>query len=219
MPDRQSIDVPPPGWRPQGRSFSAAYDEAVAMVGEWVVGYGGREHLERARDWLLWLDPDAPEPVAVAAYAHDAERLVPGGPELDMAVAAWDDAEYNEAHCQRSAAVVERRLRQHGAPERFVLGVRDPILQHEFGGTRDGTLMQAADSLSWLEVHADQAAGWAIAGRCSVEKARAKLDWMRDRVRHPAARELCRALHVGAIAEFDRLVAAAGAAPAPQTTR
>lgn len=197
-------------WLPAGRQFSEEFRETRSTVLTWIADTHPREHLIRAADWILHLDSDAPEAVIIAAMTHDLERLVPGGPELDMAHSGWDDAVYIEAHSRRSADIVAERLQDLGTAPGFTARVRDAILQHEFGGTDDGNLMQAGDSLSYLEVFPGQTAGWAINGRCSVAKARAKLDWMYSRVRHPVAREIAAPVHARAIQEFDRLIEAVG---------
>jgi hypothetical protein len=191
--------VPPPaGWLPE-REFS---DELLRLRGlalEWIRPYYDGEHLSRAGDWLLVVAPDAPEPVLIAALTHDMERTVPGGPTIDKQHGRWDDPEYNRLHCERSADVVAEWLREQGAHPSFVTGVRVPILEHEFGGSPHGDLAQAADSLSWLEVNARLAADWVLRAECDLDKAIAKLDWMRDRIRLPAAAALAGPMHRRAV--------------------
>ena len=43
----------------------------------------------------------------------------------------------------------------------------------------------AAESLSWLEVNVKLARRWVEQGQCDREKARAKLQWMYDRINLP----------------------------------
>jgi hypothetical protein len=179
-----------PGWRalPAGRTFSPAFrrlrDEAFA----WIASYYDRSHLTRAADWMLVLAPEAPEHLILAALMHDLERSVPGGPVLDKAAMAWDDLDYNTAHAYRSAEVVSAWLADHGAPAAFVTGVQQPIREHEFGGSPDGDLMQAADSISFLETNGDLVSGWAVRGECTAAKSEAKLRWMYERIRLERAR-------------------------------
>jgi hypothetical protein len=206
-------------WLPSEREFSAAFLGLREVALSWIAETYQRQHLIRAADWVLHLDPSAPEPVLIAALTHDIERSVPGGPRLDMARSGWDDAVYTEAHCRRSADIVAERLREHGATPWFIARLRDAILQHEFGGTDDGNLMQAGDSLSYLEVFPAQTAGWAIDGQCSVAKARAKLDWMSTRIRHPAARLVAPPVHSRALHQFDRLIEAAGLSNSTESQR
>jgi hypothetical protein len=82
--------------------------------------------------------------------------------------------------------------------------VRKLILLHELGGYPDADLIQAADSLSWLETLQDLAVGWVENGRCSAEKAEAKLVYMRERIRVPRARELAQPLFDEAVARLPR---------------
>jgi hypothetical protein len=183
----RALAVPGRGALPEGRTFGDEFLRLRADALEWIAPYYDGEHLARAGDWLLALEPNAPEPLVIAALLHDMERAVPGGPVLDMRRDRWDDPAYNRAHSERSAAVVAGWLVGKDAPPEFVEGVL-PIREHELGGSPEGDLLQAADSLSWLEVNGRLAAEWVELGRCDSAKAREKLVWMCDRVRLVRAR-------------------------------
>jgi uncharacterized protein DUF4202 len=161
----------------------------------WIEDYFNARHLVRTRDWLVALDPRASEALRIAALTHDIERRVPGGPRLDPRTQAWDDAEYLRAHAERSAGMVRAWLAEQGAPAATVDLVGALVARHETGGGAAGDLLQAADSLSFLEVNAGRALAWVETGRCDAEQAQAKVDWMRDRVGVPAARPAAGALH------------------------
>ena len=193
------------------REFSEEFLFLRGRALVWIEPYYDRVHLARAADWLLALEPEAPEPLILAVLTHYLERSVPGGPYLDKAKTSWDDRTYNDAHCARSADVVSRWLREQGASERFIEGVQRPILEHEFGGSPEGDLMQAADSISFLEVDAPLVTSWILKGECGLEKGKEKLDWMFERIRLGPARELAQPYHERACAEVDRLVAEAAA--------
>jgi hypothetical protein len=207
-PDTARLSASEPGWRelPE-RRFSPEFLDLRERVFAWLAGYYDGEHLTRAGDWMLVLDPDAPEHLVLAALTHDLERAVPGGPVLDKASSPWDDVAYNTAHCERSADVVSAWLERQGAPPQLVERVRRPIREHEFGGSPEGDLMQAADSISFLEVNGGLVSSWVLNGECSAAKAREKLDWMLDRVRLPRGRELAAPYHQQAVAELERRVA------------
>jgi hypothetical protein len=196
-----------PAWRalPEGRAFAPPFLEVREAVFQRIESYYDREHLTRAGDWMLVLAPDAPEHLVLAALAHDMERSVPGGPALDMAVTPWDDRTYNDAHTGRSAEIVSAWLLEQGAPEALARAVAQPIREHEFGGSAEGDLMQAVDSISFLETNSGLVAGWAGNGRCSVEKAREKLRWMGDRVRHAEGRAIALEFQRRALEEFNQL--------------
>jgi hypothetical protein len=194
------------------RSFSPEFLELRRRVLEWLTPYYDGVHLARAGHWILALEPSAPEELVIAAMTHDMERSVPGGPWLDKATQRWDDPEYNRVHCERSVAVVAEWLRRQDASDRFVSGVRVPILEHEFGGSPEGDLMQAADSLSFLEVDSALTASWVLKGECSLDKAKEKLDFMYERIRLERARELARPYYDEAYAALDRRVAEAAGA-------
>ncbi|HEY2440091.1 MAG TPA: alpha/beta fold hydrolase [Solirubrobacteraceae bacterium] len=201
----------PPAWRtlPSDREFTPEFLRLRDLVFEWTTDYYDREHLLRAGDWMLRLAPDAPEHLIIAALTHDLERSVPGGPVLDRVNMSWDDAEYNRAHCDRSAEVVSRWLAGHGASAEFVDGVQQPIREHEFGGSPTGDLIQAADSISFLECNGRLVAGWVTSGAITYAKGLEKLEWMRDRVRFEPARDEARRCFDLAVAEVDRQVALA----------
>jgi hypothetical protein len=172
--------------------------------------YYDREHLTRAGDWMTVLAPDAEEHLIVAALLHDLERRVPGGPKLAMDRVGWDDVDYNTAHTHRSAVVVPTWLLSQGAPEAWLTAVAQPIREHEYGGSPEGDLMQAADSISFLETNAPLVASWAIRGMCTQEKARQKLRWMGERVRHERGREIARVYLERSLDDFAALIGEQG---------
>ena len=162
----------------------------------WIAGYFNERHLLRTRDWLLRLEPEAGDAARVAALTHDIERRVPGGPRLDPRVQAWDDAGYLREHSERSARLVGEWLGDVPVrPEVMRL-----IERHEIGGDPASDLLQAADSLSFLEVNAGRARAWIETGRCDADQAQAKLDWMLERIGVPAALAPARELHAAATA-------------------
>jgi hypothetical protein len=164
----------------------------------WIAPYSQADHLLRARDWVIELAPDASAALRIAAVTHDIERYFAGGPSLNYAVDAWDDPDYLFAHSTRSADIVQRWLEDADEPPAFARDVRRLILLHELGGNAEADILQAADSLSYLETLQHLTAGWVRTGRCSMEKANAKLVYMRDRIRIPDARARAETLYLEA---------------------
>jgi hypothetical protein len=201
-----------PAWRelPPEREFSSEFLYLREQVYARLERYYDRDHLVRAGDWMLVLAPEAPEYLVLAALTHDLERDVPGGPVSDKASMPWDDEAYNRAHCERSAEIVSTWLAELGASPEIVDGVREPIREHEFGGSHQGDLMQAADSISFLETNAGLVASWILRGECSVEKGREKLRWMYQRVRLGNGRAIARPYFDEAMTDLDRQLLAAG---------
>jgi hypothetical protein len=156
---------------------------------EWIEPYWNAEHLRRTRDWLLELDPGASEALRLAALTHDIERHFPGGPSNDLSVAPEDDLAYRRAHSERSAGFVAAWLREQGADEQLVAHVERLIVAHEAGGGPEEDLLQAADSLSFLEVNIGLPQKWADEGRCTLERGIDQHRWMFERIRVPRARE------------------------------
>lgn len=174
---------------------------------EWIRPYSQAWHLERARDWLVYLDPGASLEARLAVVTHDIERMFPNGPQLDKATGRWDDPHYLYAHAARSAEVVGFWLHaQHDVPEQVALSeVQRLITLHEFGGVGGADLVQAADSLSFLETLQDIVQKWVTHGECGVEQARAKHRYMAERIRVPAAQPIADRLLQQALAALDGL--------------
>jgi hypothetical protein len=121
----------------------------------------------------------------------------------DLSIWPKEDVEYRHAHSERSARIVGEWLRGEGAEEELVEEVERLIRAHETGGTPDEDLLQAADSVSFLETNAELIAGWFTSGRCSRERAKAQHRWMFERIKVERARELARPFYEEAIAAVD----------------
>jgi hypothetical protein len=160
----------------------------------WIEPYWNAKHLVRTRDWLLELDPSAGEALRLAALTHDIERHFPGGPVSDLSRPPEEEVDYRRAHSERSAVFVAEWMREQGAAPELVAEVVELIRLHEFGGDPDADLLQAADSLSFLEVNIFLPEKWAAEGRCSLERGLDQHRWMYERIRVPRARELAEPL-------------------------
>ncbi len=179
-------------------------NELLARARAWVKeNYGeSAQHLLKAEEWLRRIDPAASQAMLLAALTHDMERAFPGpdSPRL-MPALGPDDPVYNQAHSQRSARVVSDFLRAQQAPETLIADVARLIRAHEVGGWPEADLVQAADSLSFLEVNIDffinrigtYREDWTFA------YVRAKFDWMYERMRIAQARTLAAPLHEAAL--------------------
>jgi hypothetical protein len=184
-----------------------ATTEIEQRVLAWIESYSQAWHLVRARDWLVHLDPDASLEARLAVVTHDIERMLPNGPQQNKATGRWDDPHYLYAHASRSAEVVGFWL--HSQPdvrdEIALSEVQRLITLHEFGGIGGADLVQAADSLSFLETLQDITRSWVINGECGVEQARAKHLYMAERIRVPEARRLAEPLLEQALASLEEL--------------
>jgi hypothetical protein len=174
---------------------------------EWIRPYSQAWHLERARDWLVYLDPGVSLEARLAVVTHDIERMFPNGPHFDKATGRWDDPHYLYAHAARSAEVVGFWLHaQHDVPDKYTLSeVQRLITLHEFGGMGEADLVQAADSLSFLETLPDIVRKWVTHGECDAGQARAKHRYMAERIRVPAAEPIAGLLLEQALAVLDDL--------------
>lgn len=183
----------------------------VAAADDWVREVHPHvQHMRRTLDWLLVLDPEAGIALQVAALTHDIERAFPAE---DDAPPVHDDPaspEYNGWHQERSARMAVEWLAAQGAPAELADEVRSLIGVHEYGGWHDADTLQAADSLSFLEVQVDGFAARVADGRLSREAAERKLRFMHDRVTVPRARELAGPMLEAALSRL------ASAAPSPE---
>jgi hypothetical protein len=164
-------------------------------------------HLERTLAWTIELEPNASEEVRIAALSHDMERAFPEGSPMWEADRGWQDPLYDIAHTERSARFVGDFLREHGVPEPGVREVVRLILAHESGGWHDADVIQAADSLSFLETMGGPVARWVVEGRATAQQARGRIDHAVRRIRFAPAREIAGSMLPTALREFDEELA------------
>lgn len=178
-------------------------DALLQAADRWIDPYWNAEHLRRTLHWLLVLDPGAPEAARIAALTHDMERHFPGGRSFDPATMAPHDEEYRVEHSERSARIVGEWLRDQGAEESLVVEVCHLIELHEVGGTPQADLVQAADSISFLETNAGLVRSWVTDGRCGPERAAQQHERMFERIRIARASELARPIYERALRILD----------------
>jgi hypothetical protein len=168
--------------------------ELLPAARAWVVEaeHPHARHLLRTEDWLVELEPGAGEALRLAAVLHDIERAFPDPDASWDSARDWDSSAYNRWHQDRSARIAVEWLRERGAPPALVDEVERLILVHEVGGWHEADLLQAADSLSFLETLAPLVVGWVESGRATRERGAAKVQSSLDRMspRLTRAREL-----------------------------
>ena len=83
--------------------------------------------------------------------------------------------------------------------------VSDLIVVHEYGGWPEADLVQAADSVSFLEVNTQKFIDWIPTAQYgwSYAKTHAKFLWMYERITVPAARELATPLFKVAMSQVE----------------
>lgn len=173
-----------------------------------------RDHLIRTLEWLDRVAPDAAESVRLAALTHDMERAFPG-PDRPVNIGLIDPV-YEQAHADRSARIVGEWLRQQRADPALVAEVERLIRAHETGGWPEADLVQAADSLSFLETNVDSFLGFVRSGRFSADFVRQKFDLSRDRIRIPRLQRLAVPLVERAQAALSALLAEQETTASPQ---
>jgi hypothetical protein len=162
-----------------------------------------RDHLINSLEWLDILAPGSSEAVRLATLTHDMERAFPG-PDQPIA-RSLVDAEYNAAHSARSARIVGAWLRSQGANEKLVREVEDLVRVHEDGGWPDANMLQAADSVSFLDCNVNLFLGLVRSETWSVSEVRMKFDYSHDRIQVPRAKEIARPMLVRAQARLTEL--------------
>jgi hypothetical protein len=173
------------------------------MALEWIGPYWNAHHLVRTREWLLELDPAAGEPLRLAALTHDMERHFPGGPQNDLTKAPEETMDYRREHSERSAAIVGEWLRERGAADELAAEVEELIRLHEVGGDPAADLVQAADSISFLETNVETTLRWVDEGRCDSARATEQHRWMYERIRLPRAKHIARPYYERALAAHE----------------
>jgi kynurenine formamidase len=137
-------------------------------------------HMQRTLDWAVEIDPQASEAVRIAAVTHDAERAYPEQ-GWDSAV-SWNDPAYNRWHQERCARIVGDWLREQGASAELTEQVERIVLVHEEGGFPEADVVQAADSLSFLETMVYLVAEWVQSGRAPRANAEGKARHSLERI-------------------------------------
>ncbi|HXE62757.1 MAG TPA: hypothetical protein VN519_04420 [Bryobacteraceae bacterium] len=162
----------------------------IEAAKRWVIGKYtyNNFHLVRALEWLDRLAPGSSEAARLATLTHDMERAFPGPDQPVMT--ALDDPAYMVLHSERSARIVGAWLRENGADEDLARGVERLIEFHEFGGWPEANLVQAADSLSFLDVNVDLFLNMARSGKRTIRDVRNKFDYSYDRIQVPEAKAL-----------------------------
>jgi hypothetical protein len=161
-------------------------------------------HLIKSLEWLDRISPNAREAVRLATLTHDMERAFPGPDQPIPKI--LDDAEYYKAHSERSARFVCAWMREQAADEALTAEVEKLILVHEFGGWPEANMVQAADSLSFLETNIDLFLGFVRSGRFPASEVRRKFDYSYDRIQVDSARELALPMRDRANARLAELV-------------
>ena len=179
----------------------------VEIAAQWVLDTYKHNslHLINSLAWLDRIAPGSGEHVRLATVLHDMERAFPG-PEMPV----WDGNEnydYYVAHSNRSARIVGEWLRAQGAEEALVEKVDALIRVHEFGGWPEADLVQAADSLSFLDVNIDLFLSYVKSGKFTPEQVRAKFVYSHTRVRIDWIKELTQPMLDRANARLDALLA------------
>jgi kynurenine formamidase len=173
-------------------------------------------HMRRTLDWALELEPEAGEAVRIAAVTHDAERAYPDRAAGWDSAVSWGDPEYNRWHQERCARIVGDWLREQDAPAELTGAVERLVGAHEEGGWPEADVVQAADSLSFLETMVHVLAEWVGSGRAprasAEDKARHSLQRISpalERARAEGAPLLAAALQrLAAVSTPDEVLAA-----------
>jgi hypothetical protein len=159
-------------------------------------------HLLKSLDWLDRIAPGSREAVRLATLTHDMERAFGGDDAIPIKM---NDRAYEELHSNRSARIVGEWLRANGASAILVSDVEALIRVHEWGGSTEANLVQAADSLSFLETNTDLMLGFARAGKYAPSEIALKIDQMYERIQVPAARDLAAPMWHAAKARLEAL--------------
>ncbi len=179
--------------------------ELVARARKWVVDQYpyNREHLLRSLEWLDRIAPGSPEAVRLAALTHDMERAFPG-PDQPVHH-TLSDPDYEQAHADRSARIVGDWLRAQQAAPALIADVERLVRAHEVGGSPDADLVQAADSLSFLDTNVALFLDFVRSERFSIDDVRRKFIRSKNRIHAPHLRAMAEPLAARALERLDAL--------------
>jgi hypothetical protein len=131
------------------------------------------------------------------------ERAFPG-PDQPV-IKTLSDPEYERLHSLRSARIVGAWLREQHAKEALVEHVEALIVAHEFGGWPEADLVQAVDSLSFLETNIDLFLGFVRSGKHPAHEVRKKFNSMFGRIQVPRLKLLAQPLVDRALEQLDEV--------------
>ena len=155
--------------------------DRVAQARDWALAvHPHARHLDRTLDWVVILDPEASEALRIAAVTHDIERAFPDPEATWDSARDWDSRAYNRWHQDRCADLVAAWLRDLDADAALVEQVDALVRAHEDGGWPEADVLQAADSLCFLETMVPLVVGWVERGY--ADNAAAKLRHSLDRI-------------------------------------
>ncbi|MBP9815688.1 DUF4202 family protein [Candidatus Woesebacteria bacterium] len=184
--------------------------QLIKEAEEWISSiHYNADHLLRTGYWVTQLDPDASEELIVACVTHDVERTfsdgrVPQGSDEEGENIIWDDEVYNLWHGKRSAEFVRKFLESKKASEDFIQKVEHIIERHEMGGDPEQNLIQAADSISFLEINAARFIK-NIPKKYTKDQVKEKFDYMYNRIQIPKGKELAEPFYRKALQDLDLL--------------
>ena len=119
----------------------------------------------------------------------------PGGNDINLAMERGEVGGRGSNSWASWKSTRPQWLAEQGADNALITDVERLILAHEIGGDAEQDLLQAADSLSFLEVNVDLPAKWAAEGRCSLERGIDQHRWMFERIRLDRALALAEPLY------------------------
>jgi hypothetical protein len=160
------------------------------------------EHCLRTLDWLDTLEPGGRPALRIAALLHDIERAFPDPGSPYVSGRDWADSVYVDYHQGRCARMLTRWLAEHGAEQALTADAVALVAVHEHGGWPDANLVQAADSLSFIETLGPLVQRWIADGTVSRESGLEKMRFMWERIQVPAARAGGRELYERTLQEF-----------------
>ncbi len=162
------------------------------------------EHLLRTRGWLDALAPGSRRALRLAALLHDIERAYPDPASPFLPGRDWALEVYVDYHQGRCARLLTRWLAEHGAEPALVADAVAVVAVHERGGWPEADLVQAADSLSFIETMSPLVLRWIAEGTTSRESGLAKMRAMWGRIQVEEAHAQGCELYARVMGELER---------------
>lgn len=153
--------------------------------------YGEKKsHFQNTLEWLLKLNPNTDEAMQIAAYCHDIERAF----DKDKGDKCFRiDKNALKKHQENGGKIMYDFLTKNCDDEKLAAKVKHLISCHEWGGDKDQDLIQAADSLSFLEKYSERKQK--MTDRFSKKEMLKKLEFMFERIRNKEAKKIAKPMY------------------------
>lgn len=159
------------------------------------------KHLKRTVYWVKKLKPNADEALQIAAVAHDMgharrHRTM----HIEIKEKGFVNKSLLKRHQKESSEIIGDFLKEQGADPKLIKRVKNLVIKHEEGGTRDQNLLKDADSISFFENNIKHF--FNDVEKFGKPKVRQKIEWMYNRISSRKAKRIAKKWYEKAMREL-----------------